>query len=86
MFTCLRQGKVFVPFEEIRFCLAHDGCSLLRISETSVSYTVMGKVTLKPSALLLDKADIIHITHRQCPKCGWAKGVIIAGKEVVKKM
>ena len=44
----------------------------------------MGKVALKPSTLL-DEADFIHITHGQCPKCGWSKRVIIAGKEVGKE-
>ena len=44
----------------------------------------MGKVALKPSALL-DKADI-HITHRQGPKCSWTKCVIIAGKEVSQEI
>ena len=45
----------------------------------------MGKVALKPSALL-DKADIIHITHRQGPKCSWTKCVIIAGKKVSQEI
>ena len=39
---------------------------------------ILGKVALKPSALL-DKAEIIHITHRQGPKRSWTKCVIIAG-------
>lgn len=38
-------------------------------------------MVLKPSALL-DKADIIHITHGQSPKCGQSKCIIIASKEV----
>ena len=45
----------------------------------------MGKVALKPSALL-DKAVIIHIAHRQGLKCSWSKCVIIAGKEVNQEM
>ena len=44
-----------------------------------------GKVALKPSALL-DKADIIHTTHHQGPKCSWSKCVTIAGKEVSQEM
>ena len=47
----------------------------------------MGKVALKPSTLLdAYEADFIHITHGQCPKCGWSKHVIIAGKEVGKEV
>ena len=74
---------MFVPFEEIKFCLVNNGRSFLGISQTFVNYTVIGKVAFKPSALL-DKADI-HTTHRQGPKCSWSKCVIIAGREVTRK-
>ena len=40
----------------------------------------MGKVAFKPPTLL-EEVDFIHIT---CPKCGWSKRVIIAGREVGK--
>ena len=75
---------MFVPFEEIKFCLVNNGCSFLGILQIFVSYNVIGKVAFKSSALL-DKADI-HTTHRQGPKCSWSKCVIIAGKEVSQEM
>ena len=50
-----------------------------------LSVIVIGKVALKPSALL-DKADIIHITHSQGPKCSWTKCVIITGKKVSQEI
>ena len=72
---------MFVPFEEISFCLVHDRYGLLRIS-----CQLILSCMVKWFSSHRHKTYIFYITHGKGPKCGWSKFVIIAGKEMGQEM